>query len=63
MANTRSVFSISLNGKEVKLELDEALKEKIVELIKEEYSRADLRKNAESCIVSDHYEISIKKIG
>jgi hypothetical protein len=63
MANTRSVFSISLNGKEVKLELDEALKEKIVELIKEEYSRADLRRNTESRIVSDYYEISIKKIG
>lgn len=64
MANTRSsVFSVQHKGKDIRLELDESLKEKIVELIKEEFSRKDLRVNAGAEIVSDYYEISIKKIG
>lgn len=64
MAHTRSsVFSVQHNGKDIRLELDESLKEKIVELIREEFSRKDLRVNTGTDIVSEYYEISIKKIG
>ena len=63
MADTQSsIISILVNGKEITLNIDEEVKEKIVELVKEEYGKRDLRINPERTLVSDYYEISIRKI-
>jgi hypothetical protein len=63
MADTQSsTITILLNGKEINLNIDEKIKEKIVELVKEEYGKRDLRINNERFLVSDYYEISIREI-
>lgn len=63
MADSQSTsIYIHFNGKEISIELDEDTKEKIVSILKCEYKKCDLRKVEDMTIMSNYYEISIKKL-
>ena len=56
-------ISINFIGVDIEVELEKSLEEKIVEVIKEEFGRVDMRNSSNRKMISELYGISIEKIG